>query len=51
MFISFRCVVGRNSGTTINDLRSSVCKIFYNWGSSRGPQEKLSRTVCCAGLL
>ena len=25
--------------------------IFYNWESSRVPQEKLLRTVCCAGLV
>ena len=31
--------------------RSSFCSIFYNWESSRGPQEKLLRAVCCAGLI
>ena len=33
--------------------RSSFCNIFYNWESSHGPQEKLSRavrTVCFVGL-
>jgi len=47
---------GRNSGTAITYSRSSFCNIFYNWESSRGPQEKLSRaacglrTVCYVGL-
>jgi len=31
--------------------RSSFCNIFYNYENSRGPQEKLSRTACCAGLI
>jgi len=42
---------GRSSGTTIAYSRSRFCNIFNNWKSSRGPQEKLSRAVCCASLL
>jgi len=42
---------------TISYSRSSFCNVFYSCESSRGPQEKLSRTacgpqaVCCASLL
>jgi len=42
---------------TITHSRLSFWNTFYNWQSSRGPQEKLSRVacclraVCCAGLL
>jgi len=41
---------GRNSGTIITYSRTSFGNIFSNWETSRGPQEKLSRAVCCAGL-
>jgi len=36
---------------TITYSRLSFFNIFYNWESSRGPQENLLWTVCCAGLL